>query len=120
LLNDYLRLLRQQFQSFTKTFVIVDALDESKEQDNTRQTLVEALKTIKSDVHLLVTSRWIPSIENEFRDALKLEIRASDENVANYVQLRIATTERLQRHVRADPILENVITAKVAQNCHGM
>lgn len=98
----------------------MDTLDECKEQDGTRQTLIEAFKTIKPDVHLLVNSRSLLSTEYESRDSLKLEIRANDENVARHVRFRIAATERLQRHVKADPALESAIIVKVGQNFHGM
>jgi len=112
-LDVYVRLLRQQAQSFTWTFVIMDILDECKEQDGTRQTLIEAFKTIKPDVHLLVTSRSITSIENEFRDSL----HKAGGFARMMRMLPVMSDLELQRHVKADPALES---AKDAQNCHGV
>ena len=105
---------------FSQAFLLVDALDECKEEDGARERLVAALRELSTSVRLVVTSRWIPAIGSELSEALKLEIRADSEDVARYVKSRLATTPRLMRHVVADPILESMISSKVADNCHGM
>ena len=104
---------------FSRAFILVDALDECKE-DDARKRFLAALKESSAGVHLVVTSRWIPAIESEFSEALKLEMRADSEDVAQYVRSRVATTPRLMRHVVADPMLESMISRKIADNCHGM
>ena len=119
-LAEYLRLLHMVVQMFSQAFLLVDALDECKEEDGARKRFLAALKELSAGVHLVVTSRWVPAIESEFSEALKLEIRADSEDVAQYVRFRIATTPRLMRHVVADPMLESMISRKIADNCHGM
>ena len=119
-LAEYLHLLHKVARMFSRAFLLVDALDECKEEDGARKRLLAALRELSVGVRLVVTSRWIPAIESEFSEALKLEIRADNEDVARYVRSRVATTPRLMRHVEADPTLESMISKKIADNCHGM
>ena len=119
-LAEYLRLLHMVVQMFSQAFLLVDALDECKEEDGARKRFLAALEELSAGVHLVVTSRWVPAIESEFSEALKLEIHADSEDVARYVRSRVATTPRLMRHVVADPMLESMISRKIADNCHGM
>lgn len=119
-LAEYLHLLHIVVRMFSQAFLLVDALDEYKEEDGARKKFLAALKELSAGVRLVVTSRWIPAIESDFSEALKLEIRADSEDVAQYVRCRVATTPRLMRHVVADPMLESMISMKIADNCHGM
>ena len=119
-LAECLRLLHIVVRMFSQAFLLVDALDECKEEDAARKMFLAALKELRAATHLVVTSRWIPAIETEFSQALKLEIRADSDAVAQYVRCRLATTPWLMRHVVADPMLESMISTKIADNCHGM
>ncbi len=119
-LAEYLRLLHMVVQMFSQAYLLVDAIDECNEEDGARKSFLAALKELSAGVRLVVTSRWVPAIESEFSEALKLEIRADREDVARYVKSRVATTPRLMRHVVADPMLESMISRKIADNCHGM
>ena len=119
-LAEYLRLLHMVVRMFSQAFLLVDALDECKEEDGARKRFLAALKELSEGVRLIVTSRWIPAIESEFSEALKLEIRADNEDVAQYVRSRIASSPRLMRHVEADPMLESMVSRKIVDNSHGM
>ena len=119
-LAEYLHLLHKVARMFSQAFLLVDALDECKEEDGAREGLLAALRELSTSVRLVVTSRWIPAIGSELSEALKLEICADSEDVARYVKSRLAMTPRLMRHVVADPMLESMISSKVAHNCHGM
>ena len=119
-LAEYVQLLHKVSRMFSQAFLLVDALDECKEEDGARDRLLAALRELSTSFRLVVTSRWIPAIESEFSEALKLEICADSEDVARYVSSRVATTPRLVRHALADPNLETMISRKIADNCHGM
>lgn len=119
-LAEYLHLLHKVARMFSQAFLLVDALDECKEDDGARKRLLAALRDLSASFRIFVTSRWIPAIESEFSEALKLEIRADSNDVAEYVRSRIATTPRLMRHMEADPMLESLISRKIVDNCHGM
>ena len=120
LLADYLQLLHKVARMFSQAFLLVDALDECKEDDGARKRFLAALRELSTSFRIVVTSRWIPAIESEFSEALKLEIRADSKDVEEYVRSRIATAPRLMRHLEADPILESMISRKIVENCHGM
>lgn len=119
-LADSLGYLRSVSSTFTDVFVLVDALDECKEQGGTRAEFISALQEMRSCVHLLVTSRRLNDIQSGFHEDLHLEITASDQCVADYVRLRMASTPRLQRQLKKDPVLEEALVQTVAEKCHGM
>ena len=119
-LAEYLHLLHKVVPMFSQAFLLVDALDECKEDDGARQRLLAALRELSASFRIVVTSRWVPAIESELSEALKLEIRADSEDVAEYVRSRIAMAPRLMRHLEADPMLASIISRKIVDNCHGM
>ena len=119
-LVEYLRLLLNVTQMFSKAFVLIDALDECSERDGTRDSLLKALREIGPHVHILITSRLVPVTTDQFGDASQLEIRARDEDVATYVKSRIATSARLLRHIERDPALESTIVSKLLAKAQGM
>ena len=119
-LTEYLRLLHKVARMFDQAFLLVDALDECKEDGGARKRLLVALRELSASFRVVVTSRWVPAIESEFGEALKLEIRADSKDVAEYVRSRIAMAPRLMRHLEADPMLESMISRKIVDNCHGM
>lgn len=66
---------------------MIDALDECRDSDGTRSQFLTKLRDLQArgDVRLLATSRFVPEIVDEFRGALKLEVRASNEDVKCFV-----------------------------------
>ena len=118
-LADVTRLLQIATQTFSKTFIVIDALDEYEEMDRTRDSFIASLKTIQPHVNLLLTSRRVPAIENEF-EAPKVEIRANEADINKYVRTCTHTMSRLKRHLSADTSLEELIVTRVVDSCHGM
>jgi hypothetical protein len=112
-------LLQYEVSSFSKVFVVIDALDECLENDGTRESLIAEIKKLQPSIHLLVTSRHIASIEREFEKAARLEILANDEDIRRYLGGRIERG-RLKLHIRADPTLKHVIVNTLVGNARGM
>jgi hypothetical protein len=113
--------LREAFQSEIGTstvFLVVDALDECLERD--QEILILELKSLASDLHLMVTSRPLPLIEQLFQGAIHLEIRATDDDVQKYIRSRILRERRLKVHVAKDKELQNNVEDKVMANVRGM
>jgi len=119
-LAETIPLIRGIAQTYSKTFVLIDALDEYREQDGTHDTLINALHELHPDVHLLVTSRYVPFIESEFDDAMKVEVRASDENIAAYIRSQVVGARRFQRIIGEDAGLQSNIIEVITKNCQGM
>jgi hypothetical protein len=116
-------LLRDACGSKDRTFIIVDGLDEYDEGFGVRDVLgAELLKLAQLPrCHVLVTSRWMPSIERLFTEnSYRIEIRAADSDIASYVKNRVFVSPRLQRYIASDPTLEDLILSKVVEKCQGM
>jgi hypothetical protein len=78
-----------EIQAYSQIFIVVDALDECSETNGSWMKLVHALRSLTGPINLMVTSRDLPSIEQHFREAQRLDIRATDEDVAKYVQSQL-------------------------------
>jgi hypothetical protein len=73
---------------YSRVFVIIDALDECQVSDGCRQRFLSGFFNlqVKCGANLFVTSRPISSIKRELEGSLKLEIRASEEDVRRYLE----------------------------------
>jgi hypothetical protein len=116
-LYEFKEALQIEIRSYSKVFVVVDALDECVD-DETRMVLLTALKDLP--VNLFVTSRYSLTTERKFDGAERLDIRAHDNDVRRYVENRILCEDRLARHVKADPSLQDDIINKVVDSAKGM
>lgn len=119
-LQEYSKLLQSEICYFSTSFIVVDALDECSEINGTRSRFLAEIRKLPSNVRLLITSRYISAIESEFERTTCVEIRASDEDVARYIQGRIQREPRLARHIRADPGLQKTIIDNIVQRAKGM
>lgn len=81
--------------------------------------LVE-LQKLQPVVNIMITSRHIPSIERLLQNATCLEIQASGEDITNYVQDRISSSERTRTYVEKRPDLESIILKSVSEKAGGM
>jgi NACHT domain len=106
-------------KNLTRVYVVIDALDECSDRDGTRSRLLAKLRDLQreADVHLIVTSRCIPDIENEFRLVPTLEIRASDADVKRFVEGHIY---RLPRCIQRDNELQGFMEDKIVEAVDGM
>lgn len=116
----YTKLLRLAVQSYSKVLVVIDALDECNEVDGTRKALISELQNLRPQLNLLVTSRDIPNLQRQLQDATRLEIQASDDDIRNYVEERISTSDRLSLYVKKDSSLRKFMIDTVTKNAKGM
>ena len=117
-LAEYSRSLQSEISYFSKVFIIVDALDECPE--GTRKHFLTEVRKLLPNVRLLVTSRHIPDIENEFKDAACMEIRASGEDIKSYLEARIEGQLPLARYVKKNHALRDNILNTVVEKASGM
>jgi hypothetical protein len=118
-LEEILSALQSVLTNYSRVYIVVDALDECQEKDGTRSQLLPKLRDLqrKADMRLMVTSRFIPHIENEFRLALRLEARASDEDVKRFV---IGQMYRLPKCIQRDNELQRFVQDKIVEAADGM
>jgi Cdc6-like AAA superfamily ATPase len=95
---------------YSRTFIIVDALDECQISDGGRTRLLSEIFNLqaKTGASLFATSRYIPEIMKEFEGSVSLEIRASDEDVRRYLDGHMLELPSLV--VRSHDLQENIKT----------
>src|ERR1700685_270908 len=119
-LDEALRVLVSAARRFSKVFIVLDALDECPEASGTRAGLLAALRTLKDTFKLLVTSRDLSSVAEDFCDAQRLRISASNGDVGRYIEKRIDSERWLKRYVKKCPELQEEIVTKILENVQGM
>jgi hypothetical protein len=70
-------------------------------------------------VSVLVTSRNIP-IESELRSATRLDVRANDLDIKNYLEDRMSRSDRIKKFAEKDPNLYNSIKNTILEKAKGM
>ncbi|KAK8000389.1 hypothetical protein PG990_012989 [Apiospora arundinis] len=84
---EFSRALHSMVVPCSRVFIIVDALDECTVSDGCRSQFISELQKLQAslDVNILATSRFIPEITARFREAVQLEIRASESDISTYL-----------------------------------
>jgi hypothetical protein len=115
ILDDIIEAMKSEIGLYSKVFIVVDALDECESQE-VRTTLLKTLRSFATarNVPLMVTSRDLPSIAQEFEGTARLDIRARDQDLEKYLEGRIAAGPR---HLKR---LQENIVRKIIQNAAGM
>ncbi|PQE05385.1 hypothetical protein CJF31_00011154 [Rutstroemia sp. NJR-2017a BVV2] len=117
--DEILGILQTVVTIYSEVFIIVDALDECQISDGCRQSFLSNLFKLQATcrVNLFATSRPISSIEKEFEGSVKLEIRASEEDVRRYLE---GYMFRLPGFVARSPELQEEIKTDITNAVDGM
>jgi len=118
--GEYVQLLQVECTGFKHIYIIVDALDEAADDDGTRSNIITVLRSLPAYVSLMVTSRPLASIKNNFAGSKTLEILADDEDIRHYIRGRVGQESRLARHVKAHPSLLDAIMEAIVNTAQGM
>ena len=88
LIEETSRALQSVVATYSRVFLIVDALDECKALDGCRARFLSELFDLQTycGANILVTSRYIPDITDRFKSNVILEIRARTDDVARYLE----------------------------------
>ena len=102
----------------SNVYLVVDAFDECPDK-GTRSQLLNKLRALQSeiDLRLMVTSRFIPEIVNEFKSAPTLEVRASEADVKRFVKGQMY---QLPNCVQRDDALQVMVQEKLVEAVDGM
>ncbi|KAH6700758.1 ankyrin repeat protein [Verticillium dahliae] len=104
---------------FSRTFIVVDALDECQLSDGSRHqflTEISALQTT-SRANFIATSRYTANITEMFTGSVSLGIRARAEDVQRYLKGNMA---HMPACVNRSPDLQAEITTKIVEAVDGM
>jgi Cdc6-like AAA superfamily ATPase len=116
-LDDTFSAIRDVVVQYPYVFIVLDALDEC--QREIRHQLLSKLFALQkeTDVRLIVTSRFVPDVEDALRSAIRLEVKASDKDVKEFVAGQIS---RLPRCVQRDKALQDLVQERVVEAVDGM
>jgi Cdc6-like AAA superfamily ATPase len=117
--EEILEALKTVVSNYTTVHVVVDALDECADSNGTRGQFLLQLRNLQAmtDLRLMTTSRLIPDVVEEFREAIILDVRARDQDVRRFVAGHIY---RLPKCVQRDSSLQDMVQDKVAKSVDGM
>jgi Cdc6-like AAA superfamily ATPase len=116
-LEDTFSAIRDVVAQYPYVFIVIDALDEC--QRETRHRLLSKLFALQkeADVRLIATSRFVLDIEDALRPAIRLEVRASDEDVKQFV---VGQIRRLPQCVQRNKALQDLVQERVVEAVDGM
>lgn len=105
--------------SYSRVYLVIDALDELPDNEGTFFQLLRALRLLqaKVDIRLLATSRPILTIANEFKQLPSLDVRASDADVRQFVKGQFF---RLPNCIRRDDELQQTVLNRIVEVVDGM
>src|SRR6266480_3203699 len=111
--NEISEAMQSTAATYSRVFIIVDALDECQTSDGCRTRFLSELFNLQKiqGTNILVTSRFIPEIVDQFEASVYLEIRASSEDVERYLEDHMG---QLPSFVRRDRSLQEEIKARIS------
>ena len=118
-LQEVLGALQSVLITYSRVYIVVDALDECPDRDRTRSQLLGLVHSLqgRTDLRLMATSRHIPEIVDEFKGVPQLEVHASTEDVKQYV---VGQVNRLHKCVQRDGDLQAIVQNKIVEAVDGM
>lgn len=113
------RTLRSVVATYSKVFIIIDALDECDNSQGGRIALLSELLGLQETymVNLFTTSRFIPEIAERLQGSISLEIRASDHDVMRYLDSQIF---RLPSFIQHNASLQENVKSEILEAVDGM
>lgn len=113
------RALQSIAASFSRVFVVVDALDECQTADGCRARFLAEIFAIqaKSNTNIFTTSRFLPEIGERFDKSTRLEVRATPDDVGSYLDGHMA---QLSGCVTRNQDLQAEIKAAIIDVVDGM
>lgn len=120
-LDEVSKVLCSVANSFSRVFILVDALDENSDAEGARTKFLSEIFEIQSQsskcLSFLATSRPLPDIANLFARCSQREIRANEDDVQKYLNSQLS---QLAPKIRQSQDLTDEITSKLSQIVNGM
>jgi fungal STAND N-terminal Goodbye domain/AAA domain len=115
--REVLRTLQLVLKGYSKIHVIVDALDECKDERGVRPQLLKKLHILQgeADLRLMITSRFTSEVEKEFGKVPTLEVRAREEDVRQFV-----AGQTLPDCITENEDLQSLVIDKIVDAAEGM
>ncbi|UKZ82599.1 hypothetical protein TrVFT333_010392 [Trichoderma virens FT-333] len=118
------QLLQSITASYSRVFILIDALDECQESGGCRTNLLDEMFFLqeRTKANIFATSRFIPQITEKFKNCKSIEIRATKGDVQVYVrdQLKSGHMEHLPSLIESKPALKEEIIRGISDAVDGM
>jgi hypothetical protein len=115
-LDEISALLVSESRAISKSFMVVDALDECPAEQNIKDKVLATLRKLPN-LHLLITSRPHLDISSDF-EAVELEIRADKHDMEVFIHGGLEQSRNLKRYVHKD--FKQTLIDKVIKKSDGM
>jgi Cdc6-like AAA superfamily ATPase len=118
--DEILKVLRSITGSYSRVFIIIDALDECHVSNKGFNRILSELFNLQvhAQVNLFTTSRFVPEITSQFEGCIWKEIRAKDDDVLRYINERISLLPQSRKSKHQD--LQTAIRSEVLKAADGM
>jgi Cdc6-like AAA superfamily ATPase len=118
-LNELSSTLQSIAALYSRSFIVVDALDECQTSGGCRSKLLTEIFALQanSGANIFSTSRFIPEIEVQFKNSMRLEIQASDHDVQRYLDSHMS---ELPTCVLRNSELQDEIKTAIVKAVNGM
>ncbi|OIW26077.1 hypothetical protein CONLIGDRAFT_656648 [Coniochaeta ligniaria NRRL 30616] len=118
-LEDISTALLSVLDMYSRTYIVIDALDECPENKGARTQLIKIIRMLqaKANVCSMFTSRFLPDIQSEFASVLTLEITANDSDVQRFLEGQI---HRLPKCIQRDEEMQTLVKTRIAKAVDGM
>ncbi|VUC35512.1 unnamed protein product [Clonostachys rosea] len=115
-------LIQVTLAAFSRAFFVVDALDECRNSDASRDRFLNVIFGLQAStgVNIFLTSRIIPDIEkdlSENRRVSKLEIAAEEDDIQKYIRGRIS---EMPQFIISNPTLRDEVIMGISSSVKGM
>ncbi len=114
-INELSKTLGSVAAMYSRVFIIVDALDECQTSNGCRASFLSEIFNLQAEcgANIFATSRFIPEVIEKFARKPSLEIRASNEDVRKYLDIRISQegSRILQRPDMQGKIITEIVKA---------
>ena len=117
---ELLDLLQREMLEFSRAYIVIDALDECTELNGIRDQLLEGVLQLPESTSVLITSRYIPGIDIYLQDALRLDVKAHEDDLQLFVRNRLAKEKTWARRVRLDASLQIKTANSIVERAGGM
>jgi len=114
-----MKCLREAFRELSRTYIIIDALDECLDANHLIRTL-RSLHDMDENIYLLITSRHLEGYHGRLGDQISIYMQATAGDIKKYIQQSIKDSIKLEKAAARDSTLEADITDYVVQNAGGM
>lgn len=97
--DEYIAMIKSEIETFTKVFIVVDALDECSDEspEYTAVSFVKALDQLPKKAHILFTSRPMTTIHDRIKADKKIPVRTNVKDLSAYFENRINSTDWLKK-----------------------